>query len=506
MFSVRALLPTPPWQRELAARGGDARAELLLKQHLLKQHHEASTPDIGDTHVLGGEPTLVYLSRESLEACALCFLRRAQLASTHVNVIGSDGLSPLHIASARGQHRLVRRLLSARADPLLRSYDALGVSESLDARDQSGSAICAPGQRVALHFAAASGQIACVRMLLHVCPRGALSIDCMGASASILAAAHGHPRVASLIDAAAHHAMAGGAALLQTPLPLEFAARLPQMERSIVEKRRMAALNISRRPLLHTPFLLPSLLTADACAAIVCAAEDAARRHGGWHTGRHRYHSTVDIPACDLAPLATYSSLRGLLERAVLPAMHARYRTGPLKLKEAFVVRYEAPAPTVQPLAEAPARATPGATEGVAAPVQAGLGMHRDGTLLNCVILLSEPGRDFSGGGTVFAPPLDRTYTTQQGDCLCSSGQLRHGAAPVTNGVRYVLVAFIDELFVEPSDPQAAHSSLFEPSSSSTSLAAGRARLEAILREDLKNTCAEDDDAGVEASGDELEK
>ena len=132
--------------------------------------------------------------------------------------------------------------------------------------------------------------------------------------------------------------------------------------------------------------------------------------------------------------------------------------------------------------------------------------MHRDGTLLNCVILLSEPGRDFSGGGTVFAPPLDRTYTTQQGDCLCSSGQLRHGAAPVTNGVRYVLVAFIDELFVEPSDPQAAHSSLFEPSSSSTSLAAGRARLEAILREDLKNTCAEDDDAGVEASGDELEK
>jgi len=81
----------------------------------------------------------------------------------------------------------------------------------------------------------------------------------------------------------------------------------------------------------------------------------------------------------------------------------------------------------------------------LAAPRQAGLGIHRDGTLLNCVLLLSDPA-DFDGGGTVFAPPLDRCYRAGRGDCLCSCGQLPHGAAAVTRGIRYVLIAFIDEL------------------------------------------------------------
>ena len=78
------------------------------------------------------------------------------------------------------------------------------------------------------------------------------------------------------------------------------------------------------------------------------------------------------------------------------------------------------------------------------APRQAGLGIHRDGTLLNAVVLLSDE-TDFEGGGTLFAPPLDRTYKLSRGDCLCSSGQLRHGAADVVRGTRVVLVAFIDE-------------------------------------------------------------
>ena len=39
---------------------------------------------------------------------------------------------------------------------------------------------------------------------------------------------------------------------------------------------------------------------------------------------------------------------------------------------------------------------------GVHGPRQAGLGMHRDGTLLNCVVLLNHPS-EFEGGGTSFA-------------------------------------------------------------------------------------------------------
>ena len=104
---------------------------------------------------------------------------------------------------------------------------------------------------------------------------------------------------------------------------------------------------------------------------------------------------------------------------------------------------------------EAQASAGAAAGEGQQAvlerPSQAGLEMHRDGSLLNCVILLN-PRDAFDGGGTAFAPPLDQVHATQVGGCLCSCGQLRHGAAAVTRGVRYVLIAFLDEQQLPPDD------------------------------------------------------
>ena len=104
---------------------------------------------------------------------------------------------------------------------------------------------------------------------------------------------------------------------------------------------------------------------------------------------------------------------------------------------------------------EAQASAGAAAGEGQQAvlerPSQAGIEMHRDGSLLNCVILLN-PRDAFDGGGTAFAPPLDQVHATQVGGCLCSCGQLRHGAAAVTRGVRYVLIAFLDEQQLPPDD------------------------------------------------------
>jgi len=141
------------------------------------------------------------------------------------------------------------------------------------------------------------------------------------------------------------------------------------------------------------------------------------------------------MPASDL-PRPMYATLRRTLDDRVLPEMRGRYAALELCVREAFVVKYEA------------AAAVAGG-----APRQAGLGMHRDGTLLNCVVLLSDAA-DFEGGGTAFAPPLDRVYRPQRGDCLCSCGQLLHGAAPVTRGTRYVLIAFIDELVEAPADDE----------------------------------------------------
>ena len=40
-----------------------------------------------------------------------------------------------------------------------------------------------------------------------------------------------------------------------------------------------------------------------------------------------------------------------------------------------------------------------------------------------------------------------RLHQLARGECLCSCGQLLHGAREVTSGVRYVAVCFIEEEF-----------------------------------------------------------
>ena len=106
------------------------------------------------------------------------------------------------------------------------------------------------------------------------------------------------------------------------------------------------------------------------------------------------------MPAHALS-LASYHRVRRAIDRVVLPQMQERYACRPLCVREAFIAKYEA-------------RPSAGAATG--GKQQAGLGMHRDGSLLNCVILLN-PRDDFDGGGTAFAPPLDRAHATQVGGC-----------------------------------------------------------------------------------------
>jgi predicted 2-oxoglutarate/Fe(II)-dependent dioxygenase YbiX len=54
-------------------------------------------------------------------------------------------------------------------------------------------------------------------------------------------------------------------------------------------------------------------------------------------------------------------------------------------------------------------------------------------------------GDAFDGGGTTFAD-LGVTCSPETGHAAVFRGDLRHGGAPVTRGVRYVVAAF---LFVE---------------------------------------------------------
>ena len=105
------------------------------------------------------------------------------------------------------------------------------------------------------------------------------------------------------------------------------------------------------------------------------------------------------------------------------------------------------------------------------------LGLHRDGSLLSFTITLSEPNRDFTGGGTYFdalqnvttiidtdtfhtdrtmlqTATLDQVFHTTHeygvvrpqtsGDGVFHCGKLLHGGYPITSGTRIVLVGFVD--------------------------------------------------------------
>jgi hypothetical protein len=180
----------------------------------------------------------------------------------------------------------------------------------------------------------------------------------------------------------------------------------------------------------------------------------------------------MDMPIWRLTPHSA-ACVRAALEDEVLPAMArvfgiARER---LALREGFVAMY-----------------------GTGGCMQRALGMHKDGTLLACTLLLN-PESDFDGGGTTYAAPvrlrewseadwkassdwkadlsgpvgvikpsdddggggqktleeaLVHTVPAAMGDLLLHCGQLRHGAAEVSRGYRYVLVAFVDELQLSP--------------------------------------------------------
>jgi len=172
---------------------------------------------------------------------------------------------------------------------------------------------------------------------------------------------------------------------------------------------------------LATPYLVPAVFSISECVSLLQSLEGA-----GWNKDRHQAHVTRDLPACEIACCKSdgwafrrvMEALRGVADR------HA-YDPDGFAFRDLFFIRYDA---------------SPGG--------QAGLGPHKDGSVMSFNVLLSEPS-DFEGGGTQFYPDEDRpdppqVPTSAQGDMLIHAGRMLHGAAAVTSGVRIVLVGFVD--------------------------------------------------------------
>jgi len=187
------------------------------------------------------------------------------------------------------------------------------------------------------------------------------------------------------------------------------------------------------------------VLSRDECEAVRLAASIAARARGGWDRTRHRKYPTQDLPLrCLPAPLRQ-RVCEALFRRVIRPL--APTFCGPaflpemLEMRDAFVVQYDADDPAGQ-------RA---------------LAMHTDASLFSVNVLLSDPEREFIGGGTLFdfvrkglneedgagAEPVAATegsWTVRpaQGTAIVHSGQLLHGGLRIERGKRYILVGFIE--------------------------------------------------------------
>jgi predicted 2-oxoglutarate/Fe(II)-dependent dioxygenase YbiX len=73
--------------------------------------------------------------------------------------------------------------------------------------------------------------------------------------------------------------------------------------------------------------------------------------------------------------------------------------------------------------------------------------MHNDGNFISFSILLNG-ANEFEGGGTYFDDGL--TCHLNQGDMIVHSGLVKHSGLPVTKGVRYLLVGFVDMTISAP--------------------------------------------------------
>ena len=65
------------------------------------------------------------------------------------------------------------------------------------------------------------------------------------------------------------------------------------------------------------------------------------------------------------------------------------------------------------------------------------LGLHRDVTLLSCIIQLNDEEK-YDGGGTYFQA-LDKTLKLKQGEMLLFSGKILHSGKEITRGNRIIL-------------------------------------------------------------------
>ena len=162
-------------------------------------------------------------------------------------------------------------------------------------------------------------------------------------------------------------------------------------------------------------FIYEKIYQPNICNWIINECENYALNNGGWMTKRHNKYPTTDLPV-DKIPsifgfiMSTFEYIFNKISKSYCISSTTKY-----DIKDLFIVKYEK-------------------------DKQNSLELHHDGSFLSFNLLLSNTN-DFEGGGTFFSDGI--ISYLEQGDMLVHSGKVKHAGLPITNGTRYLLVAFI---------------------------------------------------------------
>ena len=167
-----------------------------------------------------------------------------------------------------------------------------------------------------------------------------------------------------------------------------------------------------------------ALFSAADCAAVVAEAEADRAWRGAQPLATYARNASVFRPVRELA--RTRAWLDRELETTIFPAVEDAFggdalRVANLRCSAATVVKYNASAG------------------------QTTLGVHRDGPLVTGLVPLN--GLEAYEGGGTFVEALDDhrggVLKRDVGHLILHPATLRHGGAPVTSGIRYVLVVWL---------------------------------------------------------------
>ena len=159
-----------------------------------------------------------------------------------------------------------------------------------------------------------------------------------------------------------------------------------------------------------------ALLAAEDCAHAVAAAEAAAAARGGWTSVRSFAVPTTDMPLHRVPGLLAWfnTALRLSLAPLLAAAFPEIGVPSRLRVHDVLIVRYSA--------------------------VQRSLPVHVDSSQYSLTIALNARA-EYVGGGTYFEAP-QLAVCPDVGHVVAFRGNTRHGAEPITAGVRYVLACY----------------------------------------------------------------